>query len=126
MNHVVCAIFCLAYLVLHAFEIHPSCSNISVLHLFLWISYTHGTDIPQLKKSIHAIFLAVVNIAAVNIHEQLSVGLPIFSFFWLPQWKIMASHSIYRINPVLKPRAPLLNRKLGLIMEESYRIATNI
>lgn len=114
MNHVVCAIFCLAYLALHAFEIHPSYSNVSVLHLFLWINYTHGMDIPQFLKSIHAIFLAVVNIAAVNIHEQLSVGVPIFSSFGSPRWKIMASHSIYRINPVLKPRAPLLNRKLGL------------
>lgn len=126
MNHVVCAIFCLTYLALHAFEIHPSYSNVSVLHLFLWINYTHGMDILQFLKFIHAIFLAVVNIAAVNIYKQLSVGVPVFSSFGSPQWKIMASHSICIINPVLKSRAPLLNRKLGLTMEESYRIATNI
>lgn len=66
MNHVVCAIFCLTYLALHAFEIHPSYSNVSVLHLFLWINYTHGMDILQFLKFIHAIFLAVVNIAAVS------------------------------------------------------------
>ena len=72
MNHVVCAIFCLTYLALHAFEIHPSYSNVSVLHLFLWINYTHGMDILQFLKFIHAIFLAVVNIAAVNIGVHLS------------------------------------------------------